>query len=230
MGLILSRKRQLRVIFVITIVYVIIQIPVVFSDDAALSRQLWIGQKDASGQIQSDRHADSGPAPVLQMISDDHFWVFRAGLLVTIILAVYYRERDKEKYILFRNISLSAVMILIIASGVITWVLKIAVGRPRPYTGMTECNPLAFSTRLQSFPSGHATETFSYLMPYLYFIKRYDIKIFLFLCGLIISSLRVILSYHFITDVIFGIYITMITGYIICSYFDEKSKNMDKCA
>jgi len=230
MELILSRKRQFRFILVITFIYIVIQIPVIFFDDINISRQLWLEHKNVTDLIESGKPAKSELTPVIKMVSDNHFWVLRAGLLATIILAVYYKDKDADKYILCRNISLSAIFILIIASGLITWILKIAVGRPRPYTKIYEYLPLAFSTRFQSFPSGHTTETFSYLIPYIYFIKSYTAGALLFLFGLLISSFRIFLSYHYITDVIFGIYITIIVGYVICIYFDEKSKKQNKCA
>ncbi|MCU0821873.1 MAG: phosphatase PAP2 family protein [Spirochaetes bacterium] len=191
---------------------------------------MWLEHKNAPELIDSGTPARSELTPVLKMISDNHFWVLRAGLLATIILAFYYKDKDADKYLLFRNISLSAVLILIFASGIITWILKISIGKPRPYTKLTEYISMAFSSRFQSFPSGHTTETFSYLFPYIYFLKKYSVGIMLFLSGLIISSFRIFLSYHYITDVIFGIYITIITGYIICIYIEKKSVNSTDCA
>jgi membrane-associated phospholipid phosphatase len=228
MDLTLSRKRQLKFIFGITLIYILLQITVIFFNDINISRHLWLEHKNAAELIESGKPARSELTPLLRFISDNHFWILRAGLLATIILSFYYKDRDEEKYQLYKNISLSAILILIFASGIFTWALKIIVGRPRPYTKITENIQLAFSARFQSFPSGHTTETFSYLIPFIYFIKRYSVGIALFLFGLIISSLRVFLSYHYISDVLFGIYITMITGYIVCIYFDEKSKKSGK--
>lgn len=230
MDLILSRKRHLKVILLITIIYIFIQIPVAFFNDIDISRHLWLEHKNITELVESGKPVKSELTPVIRMVSDNHFWVLRAGLLVTIILAVYYKDKDSDKYLLYRNISLSAILILIVASGLITWILKIAVGRPRPYTKITEYLPIAFSTRFQSFPSGHTTETFSYLVPYIYFFKSSTVRAVLFLSGLVISSFRVFLSYHYVTDVIFGIYITIVVGYIICVYFDEKAENLNECA
>ena len=230
MDLNLSRKRQFRFILIITIIYVVIQVPVILFDDIHLSRHLWLEHKNVAELVESGKPAKSELTPVLRMISDNHFWVLRAGLLTTIILAVYYKDKDMDKYLLYRNISLSAVVILFFVSGLITWILKIAVGRPRPYTNITEYLSFAFSTRFQSFPSGHTTETFSFLFPYIYFFKSNMLRAVLFLSGLIISSFRIFLSYHYITDVVFGIYISIIVGYIICIYFDEKSERFKECA
>lgn len=222
MNLSVSRKRQLHLIIVFTLIYAALQLSVILIGDASISRYVRLEQGSVKEATETGKPVKHEWRPVLKIVSDHHFWILRAGLIATIILAFYYKGRDEKKYILCRNISLSALLLLFLASGLLTWTLKILIGRPRPYKGLSDCMPLAFSAGFQSFPSGHTSETFSYLFPYMYFLRRYSVTVFLFILSFGVSLLRVVLSYHYISDVFFSVYFTVLTGYIICIYIDEK--------
>jgi len=117
-------------------------------------------------------------------------------------------------------------LLFFFVAGVLTWVLKLSVGKPRPSSGLTDNMPWSLSTKYHSFPSGHTTETFSYLFPYMYFMRRHLLSIVLVLYGIAMSLTRVILAAHFLADVLFGIYMTITIGLIICSLVEERFSSM----
>ena len=213
----LSRKRLWGVLAIITLVYIILQGLLLAYDDLALSRKFWIEKRGYKSLEVSGKPESSELTPLLKRVSNHHFWILRAAVVGSFFLALYYRERDKRRYTLFKNIFISALLILILVSGVITWILKLSTGKPRPYSGLIECKPLSLSTKYHSFPSGHTTETFSYIIPFMYFLRRHLITLLLLLYGVLLSFTRVILAYHSITDVLFGIYITAVFGIVICT-------------
>jgi membrane-associated phospholipid phosphatase len=218
----LSRKRYWRVFSIITLVYIILQILIFFFDDGALSRRLWIEHRGNRHLEELGKPESSGCTPLLKQLSNHHFWILRAAVVSSLFLALYYRKRNEKRYTLFKSIFLSALLILILVSGVLTWVLKLSIGKPRPSSGLTQFMPLSLSTKYHSFPSGHTTETFSYIVPFIYFLRKHLVTVLLLVYGVALSFTRVILAYHFITDVLFGIYITVVSGIVICSYVEGR--------
>jgi membrane-associated phospholipid phosphatase len=217
----LSRKRYWRAFSVITLVYIILQILIFFFDDGALSRRLWIEHRGNRQLEELGKPESSGCTPLIKQLSNHHFWILRAAVVSSLFFALYYRKRDEKRYTLFKSIFLSALLILVLVSGVLTWVLKLSIGKPRPSSGLTQFMPLSLSTKYHSFPSGHTTETFSYIVPFIYFLRKHLVTVLLLVYGVALSFTRVILAYHFITDVLFGIYITVVSGIVICSYVER---------
>ena len=217
----ISRARLTKYIIIFSLLYCITQLTVSLYNDNKLSRYLWLEHKDAPELIKEGKPSKSVYSEIIRNISDHHFWILRLCIVTSFFLALYYKAKNEKKYILYRNLTISVIVILILISGVLTWSLKLIIGKARPYAKVDLFSPFSLSTRFHSFPSGHTTETFSYLTPLIYYSKRYIIKILLVSYGIVTSLTRIILSYHFITDVIFGIYITLTLGYIIC-YLIEK--------
>ncbi len=164
-----SKRRQLYNFIAVTLIFVVCLGFVIYLDDTKISRFFWLEHRNIKELVDSGKPENSELTPVLKAISDHHFWLFRAGLVLTIFLSFYYKDKDETRHLLYKKLSLSAILILIICSGIITWAFKIFVGRPRPYTNIFENSPVSLSTRYHSFPSGHTTETFSYILPYIYF-------------------------------------------------------------
>lgn len=218
----LIKKELPLLLSVFTAIYIILQIVIYFGNDTALSRYFWLENKNVPELMDAGIPQKSDFTPIARFISDQHFWLLRTGLIVTIILAFFYKNRNMEYSKLFFNITISVLLLLLINSGILTWILKICIGKPRPYTAVFEYVHFSLSTRYHSFPSGHTTETFSYIIPYIYFIRKPVLMIMLFLYGIFVTFTRVILSYHYITDVLFAIYITSVAGWLICSFIAQK--------
>ncbi|MBN2039557.1 MAG: phosphatase PAP2 family protein [Spirochaetes bacterium] len=218
----ITKKKLAALLSVFTVIYIILQIIICIGNDTDLSRHFWIEHKNVQELINTGLPEKSEFTSIIKFISDQHFWILRAGVILTIFLACYYKNKNKEYYILFSNIAISAVLLLIISSGLITWILKISTGKPRPYTDFFQYVHFSLSTRYHSFPSGHTTETFSYIVPFIYFVRKPYFIIISLLYGVSTVFTRVILSHHYITDVLFAIYITFIAGYIICFIVNKK--------
>lgn len=217
----LSRKRYWRALSIITIVYGILQVSIFILDDGILSKKLWIEHRGYGVLEELGKPEHSRCTPLIKQLSNHHFWILRAAVMSSLFFAIYYRKRDAKRYILCKSIFVSSLLLLILVSGVFTWILKLSTGKPRPSSGLTECMPLSLSTKYHSFPSGHTTETFSYIVPFIYFLRRHLITVLLVAYGVALSFTRVILAYHFITDVLFGIYMTVVSGIVICSYVEK---------
>ncbi len=217
----LSRKRILIVLSLVTLVYIVFQAFIVFHDDMKLSQSFWL-EHHGIKELEREKPGNSEYTALVKGISNHHFWVWRIALIGFIALAFYYRRRERRRYILFRNIILSSLLLLLLAAGLLTWVLKLSLGKPRPSSGIAEYLPWSLSTKYHSFPSGHTTETFSYLFPYMYFVRRHLLSIALVLYGIAMSMTRVLLAAHFLTDVLFGMYMTIAAGLILCVFIEER--------
>ncbi len=223
-----SKKALIRFLIIVSFFYLILQSIVSYNDDKTLSRFFWLEHKNVKELIETNIPEKSKLTPIINAISDHHFWFLRIAVLISIFLAFYYKDRDKKLYFLFSNVSISVIILLILSSGLVTWLLKIIIGKPRPYTKLDVYSHFSFSNWLHSFPSGHTTETFSYIVPYIYFIRKHYIIIILSIYGILTTFTRVILSYHYITDVLFGIYITLTIGYIVCYMVEHRRINILK--
>ena len=218
----LSKKELIKILLLLTIIYLLLQSLLFFFNDKNMSRFFWLEHRNAKELIDAGTPEKSDLTPVIKIISDNHFWILRAGVIATLILALYYKDKNKDLFNLYKNITISVVILLIIASGIITWILKIIVGKPRPYTKLDDFSTFSVSTKYYSFPSGHTTETFSYIIPFIYFIRKYYVFIILFIYGLLAAFTRVILAYHYFTDILFGIYITALAGCIVCYFIEHR--------
>jgi membrane-associated phospholipid phosphatase len=224
----IAKRSLIKIILIISVVYLVMQIVICFADDRHLSMSFWLEHHNAKMLIDAGLPEKSVYIPAIQAISDYHFWIFRAVLIILLVSAIYYKKRNQELYGLFLNILISSVIILLLNSFAITWILKILTGKPRPDTLLELYSPFSLSARYHSFPSGHTTETFSYIIPYVYFIRKYYANIILVLFGVLISSARIILAHHFFTDVLFGIYISVISGLIICYMIEHREQKAKK--
>ncbi len=219
----ISKKTLYKLLLIITLIYLFLQVIIYNSNDNNLSMFFWLENNNAKELIDAGIPEKSVYTPIIENISDNHFWILRIGLVVTLFFVFYYKEKDKEKCRLLLNIIISVVIILLLSSGLITWILKIGVGKPRPSSLLEVYSRFSLSTKYHSFPSGHAAETFSYIIPYMYFIRKYYLHIILLLYGFSVSFTRVVLAHHFLTDVLFGIYISTISGIIVCYMIEHRT-------
>jgi membrane-associated phospholipid phosphatase len=216
MDALLSRKRLWRLLIICTAVYVALQVAVIAAGDVTLSRALWLEHENIPELAAAGKPGFSPWRETVQFISNQHFWLLRCVFVFCIAAAVYFRNKDREKSIVYRNISVStALMLLIVALG-ITWAIKLGIGKPRPYAGLVAYGPFSPHNKYHSFPSGHMTETFSYIVPLLYFLRKRYLVVPLVLYGVVIALTRVLLAKHYFTDVLFGSYMAAVLGCVLC--------------
>jgi len=127
-------------------------------------------------------------------------------LLFAAVCFVFFRFIKKKR--LWSNRALF-VFLSISFSGILVLIVKFIFGRYRPRKG-----------KLTSFPSGHAS-TIVALMLALYFISP-KYRVIYFIIALVIVISRVLVCHHYLTDVVFGSYLAVVTTVYI-KHFMEKS-------
>lgn len=116
-----------------------------------------------------------------------------------------------------------------ILAGIITNIIKVIFGRARP--GLYEREEvfgffwIEFDVALRSFPSGHTTTAIGTSLALALLFPRY--RWLLISLGVIIASTRVILTNHYLSDVLAGGYVGAMTTLILYVLFyphDQRSR------
>ena len=131
--------------------------------------------------------------------------------LLFLSFLLYGIIKKKKKFI---KIALIYIVVQIIASGVITEGLKIAVGRPRPGHGF-EHDFFTTSDRFKSFPSGHTSDAFSSAGVLWLFLSSKILIAISFIFSLMIGLSRIFVGAHYLLDVITGMAIGFLTALVI---------------
>lgn len=133
-------------------------------------------------------------------------------IIPSLILYILYRKKDTW----IKNASL-LVLGSVVISGIGINIIKVIVARYRP--------PILFKEDLygfswfdvgyivNSFPSGHATTVFSAFIAFALLFPKYR-YIFLIL-AIVIASSRVVLTVHYLSDVMVGALLGTLTSYIL---------------
>lgn len=146
-------------------------------------------------------------------------------------LATYYLPVAAVSFVFFRFIKKRKVwsnralfvFLSISFSGILVIILKFIFGRYRPRMFLKEqlygFQFFQLKGKLTSFPSGHAS-TIVALMLSLYFISPKYRAIYLAIALVIVIS-RVLVCHHYVTDVVFGGYVAVVTT-VCLKYFMER--------
>ena len=154
---------------------------------------------------------------IIVTILGESFWYYA----ILIPAFIYFRFLVKNKLwsmrILFLFLSLSV-------SGLFSTIIKWLVGRYRPVMLLKE-NLFGFSYfgvghELTSFPSGHAVTAFSLAAAVSILYPRAGIPAFII--AILIGMTRVILTSHYLSDVIAGAGIGILLTMTVKYYFDRK--------
>ncbi len=90
----------------------------------------------------------------------------------------------------------------ILATGAVTYAVKVVVGRPRPFTGERGLRGIEWLDEFHSFPSGHASLAFAAAGAISE--KRPEWSEEAYGMALVIAASRVLLDQHWLSDVIAG--------------------------
>lgn len=101
------------------------------------------------------------------------------------------------------------VMASMAVSAIVIHTLKLTVGRARPKALLMEDSygfqPFAFDTVLNSFPSGHSQTVWAALIPLVFTFPK--VRVFLVALATLLAASRVMVSAHFLSDIIAGSFI-----------------------
>lgn len=107
-------------------------------------------------------------------------------------------------------------------SGIVINILKVIFGRSRPRLLFEENSYgfsfFEFSSDMLSFPSGHANTIFALAVAL--FLLRPRWWFFYFPAAIIIAASRIITGSHYLSDVIIGSYLGLVTSLYVKNYFD----------
>ncbi len=121
-------------------------------------------------------------------------------------------------------------ILLTLISGLISWILKILVNRPRPTEDLVR---IVEKANHQSFPSGHTlfyTIFFGFMVLLMYRLEewpkwvRITIGAFCLLLIFLIPFSRIYLGAHWFTDVLGGFLLGILYLFILSYYYLEKSR------
>lgn len=143
-------------------------------------------------------------------------WVLIASLLIFIIF-----RRKKEKFAQWAIYLFCAVAI----SGIIVDIIKIITGRFRPKIyfkdGLYGFDFFHRNYEYLSFPSGHSATVLSAMVAFGIFWPRF--RIYFLFAGIVIALSRVIITAHYLSDVLIGSFIGVLTSILLYHlYFKGK--------
>jgi len=146
-------------------------------------------------------------------------------------LATYYLPFAAVCFIFFRLIKKRKiwsnralfVFLSISFSGILVLIIKFIFGRYRPRMFLQEqlygFKFFQLKGKVTSFPSGHAS-TIVALMLALYFINPKYRAIYFAIASVVVIS-RVLVCHHYLTDVVFGSYVAVVTTYCLKQLMDK---------
>ena len=118
--------------------------------------------------------------------------------------------------------ALEMVVALVISTGV-AQILKRLISRSRPYWVSKNLNTYGIDLRDYSFPSGHTTAAFTVATTFsLYFPKLAPLFVVM---ALLVAVSRTYLAVHYPTDVLAGMLIGIIVGYVVHMYVYDNLAN-----
>lgn len=122
-----------------------------------------------------------------------YFNEFLIAIVITLLALI-----KKNKNLLFQ------LWLSFISSGILVYILKIIIQRPRPLLNLIE-------ETSSSFPSGHSTIMFA-LLPIIWRNSSRPIKYIWLSLSILIAFSRIYLGVHFFSDVIGGLILGLIIG------------------
>jgi len=155
-------------------------------------------------------------------ILGDSLWYFI--ILVPAFIYFWFLAKNKlwSKRIIFILVSLSI-------SGLLNLLIKWLAGRYRPNMlekGFFGFNYFSVGYDLNSFPSGHTVTAFSLAAAVSILFPRTGIVAFII--AISIGMTRIILRSHYLSDVIAGAGIGILSAMILKYYFDRRKIELDK--
>ena len=151
--------------------------------------------------------------PVLQFISFTTTYISIAMVVGVLIVALFKKSKP-----LWRRFLILAAVLLI--SGIVSFALKSLIYRERPFTAYSFIVKRSEGGE-SSFPSGHSMEAFAVATAFSMVFRKKKISIPLFVWAITVAYSRIALGVHYPSDVLAGILIGILTGWIIPRLFNN---------
>ena len=146
-------------------------------------------------------------------------------IIISLLLFVYWIDKNPEK-----SDNALLIFLSVIVSGILVNIIKVIFGRARPQLYADEHIYGFFWAKLdvlyRSFPSGHATTAIAAWLALALLFPRY--RYWLIGLGILISLSRVILTQHYLSDVIIGGWLGAITTLILYNMIGFRGKKIVK--
>ncbi len=117
------------------------------------------------------------------------------------------------------------IFVSIFLSGLVVNIIKTFVGRARPTlyfeNGILGLNPPALEASWRSFPSGHASTLIALALALGFILPRY--RVHFVVIGALLASTRVFINVHFVSDVLFGGAVALLTTACLHRWFADKN-------
>ncbi len=145
---------------------------------------------------------------------------YSLGTLFLLFLFFWFK---KKSYFQNRTLYLFSAIAL---SGIIVDILKVIFGRFRPALFFKEelygFSPMHFGSLYNSFPSGHSATAFSLGVGLALLFPKY--RYFFILFAVLVAFSRVILGFHYLSDIVVGSFIGALTAiYLYPKFIKEEN-------
>ena len=114
----------------------------------------------------------------------------------------------------------------ILISGVLVQIFKHILARPRPVlffdSNQTSLDFFSFESQFHSFPSGHSATVFAFAFSMLLLFPR--LKSFWLIFASIIALTRVIITAHFVSDIVAGAFVSYLVSIYLKKCFLDREK------
>jgi undecaprenyl-diphosphatase len=135
---------------------------------------------------------------------------YLVGFFALFFIFIFSRQKIYAHRVLFLFCSIAV-------SGIVANIIKVIIGRSRPEMlfekGLYGIHFFNYTHGLTSFPSGHASTTFSLALALSLIFPRYRFLLFCF--ALTVGASRVIITSHYFSDALGGAYVGMMTVFFL---------------
>lgn len=104
-------------------------------------------------------------------------------------------------------------------------ILKNLIERDRPYEVLNELKILIERQPDSSFPSGHAANSLASAIVFFQMFKGKKSKFTVLMAGIVIALTRVYVGVHYLSDVLVGISVGILSGLSVCKVAKKREKN-----
>ncbi len=151
--------------------------------------------------------------PVFLLLTEQASFV-TALVLLYLLYGVYVRKTYPRVFFWFPALSL-------LLSALSVNVLKLLIGRPRPYSSHSEIIQLTDGGGF-SFPSGHTAEVFALLFSLWILFKNKYVRATALLWALFIAYTRIAFGVHYPSDIAGGILLSAVCVRLVQSFVFRK--------